>query len=317
MNDVLASRVLGGVPKVGRTVNNRRLRQVQHLHSAVVAAAGLAGVVAAVWLAVAVRPVSWADVAIFLAFFLAVEFGVTVGFHRHFTHRGFRAVPAVRIALAVFGSMAGQGPVTFWVALHRFHHEFADHEGDPHSPNLYGTRPLQRLRGLAHAYFGWTLKHEVPNANFYARDLLTDRGIMFVNHYYYAWIVLGLALPALILGLATHSWLGALEGFVWGGLVRMFACHNMIWWITSFAHVFGRREYRCKDLSTNNIWIALPTLGEGWHNNHHAFPTAAILSFEWWQIDPSGMVVALLRKLGLAWDVQVPTRDMIAARKLR
>jgi stearoyl-CoA desaturase (Delta-9 desaturase) len=299
--------------KVGRVTYNPRLRRLQHIHSAVVTFTGLSGVVIAFWLAWFVKPVSWMDISIFFTFFMAIGLGVTVGFHRHFTHQSFKARPSVRAALAILGCMAAQGPVVFWVALHRLHHEFSDRPGDPHSPNLSGSTFWQKTRGLLHAYIGWTLTHEIPNANYYARDLLTDSTIMWINRRYYVWIALGLALPTAICGLWTQTWVGALEGIVWGGLVRMFAVHNIIWWITSLAHFVGTHDYASRDHSTNNFWIALPTLGESWHNNHHAFPSCANLSFEWWQIDISGMVIKMLERLGLVSDVHAPTsRDLVS-----
>jgi stearoyl-CoA desaturase (delta-9 desaturase) len=301
--------------KAGRIVKNQRLKRYQHMHSAVAASAGVGGTVAAIWLAVAFKPISGMDVGLFAVFFLAVGLGLTVGFHRLFTHRSFRTGPTIRATLAILGSMAAQGPVVFWVSLHRLHHEFSDREGDPHSPNLAGASAWQRLRGLAHAYIGWTFEHEVPNSNFYARDLLADPVVSRINRMYYAWVALGLALPAAAGGLIAASWMGALEGFLWGGLVRMWALHNIIWWITSFAHAMGTRDFESADLSRNNFWIALPTLGEGWHNNHHSFPSAAILSFAWWQIDISGMVIALLERMHLVWDANRPSaRDLDARR---
>jgi stearoyl-CoA desaturase (Delta-9 desaturase) len=301
--------------RIGRIVNDPRLRRSQHRHSAAVTVAGLAGIVAAALLTLAGRPISALDLGLFAGFFLAIGLGVTVGFHRHFTHRAFKATPATRAALAILGCMAAQGPVVFWVALHRLHHEFADRPGDPHSPNLAGGSFRQRAKGLLHAYIGWTMRHEVPNANFYARDLLTDRRLMWINRRYYRWVALGLALPTALGGLIAGSSMGAAEGLIWGGLIRLFAVHNIIWWITSLAHVAGHRDYLCGDRSTNNLWIALPTLGEGWHNNHHSFPSAAVLRFEWWQIDLSGMVIRLLERCGLAWDVNAPTHAALAARR--
>ena len=301
--------------KIGRVINDRRLRRSQHLHSAAATLAGIAGLLAASLLAILDRPVSVLDLGLFAGFFLAIGLGVTVGFHRHFTHRAFEATPTTRAALAILGCMAAQGPVVFWVALHRLHHEFSDRPGDPHSPNLAGSPAFQRIKGLLHAYIGWTVRHPVPNANYYARDLLADRRLMWINRRYYAWIALGLALPAALSGLIAQSALGAVEGLVWGGLIRLFAVHNIIWWITSLAHAAGRRDYLSGDRSTNNIWIALPTLGEGWHNNHHGFPRAAVLSFEWWQIDISGLVIRLLERCGLAWDVYAPTAAARAARR--
>jgi stearoyl-CoA desaturase (Delta-9 desaturase) len=250
-----------------------------------------------------VRPVSLDALGIFLLFFLLVGMGLTIGYHRLYTHRSYRASAGLQLSLGILGSMAAQGPLVFWAALHRMHHQLADKEGDPHSPNLHGAAWHQKLRGLWHAYIGWTVKHEVPNANFYARDLLAEPRIMWVNKHYYLWIGAGLALPAALGAALGASAYGALEGFIWGGLVRMFALHNVIWWITSFAHVFGTRDYISRDLSTNNAWLAIPTLGESWHNHHHAFPRAAILSFAWWQIDISGMAIAMLEKLGLASEV--------------
>jgi stearoyl-CoA desaturase (Delta-9 desaturase) len=301
--------------RIGRIVNDPRLRRSQHRHSAAVTMAGLAGIAAAAVIATWARPVSALDLGLFAGFFLAIGFGVTVGFHRHFTHRAFKATPATRTALAILGSMAAQGPVVFWVALHRLHHEFADRPGDPHSPNLAGRSAWQRAKGLFHAYIGWTVRHEVPNANYYARDLLADRRLMAINRRYYTWVALGLALPTALGGLIAQDWLGAAEGLAWGGLIRLFAVHNIIWWITSLAHVAGSRDYLSGDGSTNNPWIALPTLGEGWHNNHHSFPSAAVLRFEWWQIDLSGLVIRLLERCRLASDVHVPTEAALAARR--
>ncbi len=303
--------------KAGRIVKNHRLKRYQHMHSAVAASAGIGGTVLAIWLAAAVKPVSGMDIGLFVVFFLAVGLGLTIGFHRLFTHRSFRTGPTVRATLAILGSMAAQGPVVFWVSLHRLHHEFSDREGDPHSPNLAGASAWQRLRGLAHAYIGWTFEHEVPNSNFYARDLLADPVVSRINRMYYGWVALGLALPAAAGGLIAASWMGALEGLLWGGLVRMWALHNVIWWITSFAHAMGTRDFVSADLSRNNVWIALPTLGEGWHNNHHSFPSAAILSFAWWQIDISGMVIALLERMDLVWDANRPSARDLDARRVR
>ncbi len=305
------------VGRIGRVVNNPRLQRSQHIHSAVATFAGFSGVAAAFWLALFVKPVSGMDVAVFLAFFITIGLGVTVGFHRHFTHRSFKATPGVRAVLAILGCMSAQGPLVFWVALHRLHHEFSDRPGNPHSPNLFGASFWQRAHGLIHAYVGWTLTHEVPNANYHARDLLTDRLIMWVNRQYYGWIALGLALPTVICGVWTGTGLGALEGFVWGGLVRMFAVHNIIWWITSLAHFVGDRDFLSRDYSTNNFWMALPTLGESWHNNHHAFPSCAVLSFKWWQIDISGLVIRLLERLGLVEDVHAPPAADLVARRMR
>jgi stearoyl-CoA desaturase (delta-9 desaturase) len=319
-NDILESQTFepraGETSQVGRLIRNDKLKKLQHVNSFLFTALGLGGVAAGIYRALYVQPLTLATIGIFLSFFVLIGLGITAGFHRHFTHRSFKAKPAVRVALAVLGCMAGQGPVVFWVALHRMHHEYADKEGDPHSPNLAGSSVLQKAAGLWHAYLGWTIKHEVPNANFYARDILRDPLIMAVNRQYYLWILIGLLLPAAIGGAITHNMAGAIDGFVWGGLVRMFAVHNIIWWITSFAHVFGRRDFESRDRSTNSGWIALPTLGESWHNNHHAFPAAAILWFRWWQVDIAGGTIRLLEILGLAWDVRRPSPSELERKRI-
>jgi len=293
------------------TIANVHLRRRQHLNAGGATAAGLAGTLLALSLAIFVHPISWPEVAIFLGAFIPVHLGVTVGFHRLFTHRSFQATQGLRAALAILGSMAGQGPVVFWVALHRMHHAHSDRAGDPHSPNLSGNSLSARIRGVIYAYIGWTVQHEVPNANHYARDVLRDRLIMKIGRYYLALVLLGLAVPAGVGAWALGGWYGTLEGLLWGGLMRMFVGHNMIWWITSFAHVVGRREFDSGDRSTNNPWIALPTLGEGWHNNHHAFPNSATLDFRWWQLDVSGLVIRGFAALGWARNLQRPTLEAL------
>lgn len=302
--------------QVGRVISNAKLKKLQHVNSFIFTALGLTGIAVGVYRALFVEALSMLTIGIFLTFFVLIGLGITAGFHRHFTHRSFKAKPAVRAALAILGCMAGQGPVVFWVALHRMHHEYADKEGDPHSPNLSGTSVAQKAAGLWHAYLGWTVKHEVPNANFYARDILRDPLIMAINRQYYVWVLLGLLLPAVVGGVLSQSVSGAIDGFVWGGLIRMFAVHNIIWWITSFAHVFGKRDFESRDKSTNSGWIALPTLGESWHNNHHAFPAAAILWFRWWQVDIAGGTIRLLELLGLAWDVRRPSASDLERKRI-
>jgi stearoyl-CoA desaturase (delta-9 desaturase) len=298
---------------MGRVVTDPKLRRLQHRHALAATALGLGGLAIGIYRAIYVHSVSTPALLCFLVGYLVIGFGLTAGFHRHFTHRSFEAKPAVRVALGILGCMAGQGPIIFWVALHRMHHELADKEGDPHSPNLSGSA----AKGLWHAYLGWTTKHNVPNANFYSRDLLRDPLVMKVNKYYHVWVLLGWTIPAAVCGLMLQSWEGAFEGFIWGGLIRMFAVHNIIWWITSFAHVFGARDFRSNDLSTNSLLLAIPTLGEGWHNNHHGFPAAAVLSFRWWQLDATGAAIRLLEKVGLVSNVRFPTEAEMEAKRIR
>ncbi|UFP94723.1 acyl-CoA desaturase [Gloeobacter morelensis] len=297
-----------------KTLDSARLKSHQRLHAVAVSSLSLLGCLAALTLVCLGRPPGAVEVGLFLGGFLFTGFGVNIGLHRHFTHRSFQAVTPVRVALAILGSMAAQGPVVFWVALHRLHHEFSDQPGDIHSPHFHGEGWWGSVRGLWHAHVGWTFDHAVPNAAYYAGDLLRDRAIAPISRTYFFWVFLGLLIAAVLGGVLTGTWMGALTGFLWGGPVRIFCWHNMIWSITSCAHFFGERPFDADDRSTNNFWFAIPTLGESWHNNHHAFPNAAMAGLEWWQIDPSGWVIRALEKLGLVWDVKIPTQAMRRAK---
>ena len=248
----------------------------------------------------------WHDLVVFAVLYLACGLGVTVGFHRLLTHRSFSTGPVVRGVLAGLGSAAIEGPVTAWVADHRKHHAFSDEEGDPHSPHVgHGGGVRGTLRGLLHAHVGWLFIHtHRGNKQRYAPDLLQDPVIRFVDRTFLVWVAAGLLLP-FALGYALGGSLqAALTGLLWGGLVRMFVVHHVTYSINSLCHVFGNRAYDTRDRSRNLAWLALPTHGEAWHNNHHAFPTSAVHGLERRQIDLSAAVIAVLEKLGLAWDVQ-------------
>jgi stearoyl-CoA desaturase (delta-9 desaturase) len=231
--------------------------------------------------------------------------GVTVGFHRLFTHRSFKARPAVRAVLAVLGSAAIEGPVISWVADHRKHHAFSDRPGDPHSPHVdHGVGWHGALRGLVHAHVGWLFRHDQRAARArYAPDLLADPVIRFVDRTFVVWAVAGLG-AAFGLGAAIGGSVAAgLTAVLWGGAVRLFALHHMTYSINSICHVFGRRTFATTDESRNVFWLALPTFGEAWHNNHHAFPTSARHGLGRWQLDPSALVIRGLETCGMAWDV--------------
>jgi stearoyl-CoA desaturase (delta-9 desaturase) len=249
-----------------------------------------------------------AELAVFALFYLTAGMGITVGFHRYFTHRAFDTSPALRSTLAILGSMAGQGPIIAWVAIHRRHHECSDVEGDPHSPHTHNPDGslAGRLRGLAQAQWGWMLEHPLPSPRHYAPDLLADPAIVAISKRYYLWVGLGLVLPALICGLVRWSWTGALAGLLFGGALRLFVEAQMIASINSICHCFGAHPYATREHSRNNVWLAIPTLGEAWHNNHHAFPTSAMLGLRWWQIDLGGGVILLLKRLGWIWNVRRP-----------
>jgi stearoyl-CoA desaturase (Delta-9 desaturase) len=247
----------------------------------------------------------WSDLVVFAILYVATGLGVTVGFHRLFTHRSFKAGKRVRATFAILGSMAIEGPVISWVADHRKHHAFSDQPGDPHSPHVDHGRGLGgALRGLLHAHVGWLFIHTQRGRHErYAPDLLKDPTIRWVSKWFFVWAIGGLV-AAFVLGwLIGGSFHTALTGLLWGGAVRILVLHHVTYSINSLCHFFGRRAYETKDESRNLFWLALPSFGESWHNNHHAFPTSAQHGLKRWQIDTSAMVIALLEKLGLAWDV--------------
>ncbi len=247
----------------------------------------------------------WSDVAVFLIMYLLTGLGVTVGFHRHLTHRAFKAKRWVRGGLAIMGSMAIEGPVTAWVADHRKHHAFADKEGDPHSPHVdHGGGVRGALKGLFHAHVGWLFIHTHRGAKArYAPDLIKDPLIRWVDRTFLLWVFVGLfaswVLGFLIGGTLEAAW----TGLLWGGGVRMLVVHHVTYSINSLCHFFGEKRYPTDDHSRNLLWLALPTLGESWHNNHHAFPTSAAHGLRRRDIDPSAAVIRGLEKLGLVWDV--------------
>jgi stearoyl-CoA desaturase (delta-9 desaturase) len=246
-----------------------------------------------------------ADLLIFAVFYVLTGLGVTVGFHRLFTHRSFKAKPAVRGTLAILGSIAIEGPVISWVADHRKHHAFSDRHGDPHSPHVdHGGGLRGELRGFVHAHVGWLFVHDQRGARSrYAPDLLRDPLISFVDRTFVLWAVGGLVLPFAIGAAIGGSLAAGLTALLWGGLVRLFVLHHLTYSINSVCHVFGRRRFATTDESRNVFWLALPTFGEAWHNNHHAFPTSARHGLRRWELDPSALVIRGLEATGLAWDV--------------
>jgi stearoyl-CoA desaturase (delta-9 desaturase) len=245
------------------------------------------------------------DVIVFVVLYVLTGLGITVGYHRHFTHRSFKTRPAVRAVLAVLGSAAIEGPVISWVADHRKHHAYADRPGDPHSPHVdHGVGWSGALRGLAHAHVGWLFRHDQRGARArYAPDLLADPAIRFVDRTFVVWALGGLA-AAFGLGVAIGGTVAAgLTALLWGGGVRLFMLHHVTYSINSICHVFGHRSYATRDESRNVFWLALPSFGEAWHNNHHAFPTSARHGLDRFQCDPSALVIQGLEACGLAWDV--------------
>jgi stearoyl-CoA desaturase (delta-9 desaturase) len=284
-------------------------------------AANLAGVVvpfAGVLVAIVLLWNSWVDgidLAILAVMYLATAMGVTVGFHRLLTHRSFRTDPWLEYAFAGLGQLSVQGSVLDWVADHRKHHAHTDEEGDPHSPHVgHGSG----ITGLWHAHTGWLLETQgQADWKKYAKDLYEDRTMKRIGRGF-PWFVLASLLIPTVIGFAAHgfTWQGAVRGYVWGGLVRIFLVHHVTWSVNSVCHYFGQRRFDIEDKSTNVFWLALPSLGESWHHNHHAFPRSAKHGLKRSEIDLSALIISGLEKVGLARDVVVISPERQAEKSL-
>ncbi len=251
------------------------------------------------------RGLSVVDAVIFGLTYAFTGLGVTVGFHRLFTHRSFKTTRSVRALLAIAGSMAIQGPVIKWVADHRRHHAFADQPGDPHSPHLEeGPGIGGVVKGLWHAHMGWFWDEEITELKRWAPDLMKETLLCRIDSLFPLWAALSFVGPAIGGLVITQSWSGAATAFLWGGLVRIFLLHHVTWSVNSICHFYGKRPHETTDHSTNNWPLALVSFGESWHNNHHAFPTSAVHGLEARQIDLTAGVIRGLEKVGLAWDVK-------------
>lgn len=294
---------------------SKHLKNVQKLHAFALFWIPLLGSIVAV--AIAWRSgISTVDLGLLFGMYVLTLIGITVGFHRHFAHCTFRTHTVVRVILAILGSMACQGPLTYWVSNHRRHHQYSDQPGDPHSPFFQEEKSLHGWSKFWHSHVGWMFDHKITNTFLFTKDLMRDPVISQVNQLYYLWILLGLAIPTILGGLFTGTIMGAVSGFLWGGCVRLFLIYHFTSSINSITHLFGSRPFETNEYSRNNIWLAIPTGGEAWHNNHHAFPHSAAFGLKWWQFDFGYLVIRVLKKLGLALDVKHPTTEMIAA-KLR
>ncbi len=259
--------------------------------------------------------IGWPEVLVMIAMYALAGFGVTIGFHRLLTHRSFETYRLVRLMLAILGSSAAQGMAIKWCATHRRHHQTSDHQGDPHSPHLHGDGLFAAVHGLYHAHVGWCFDADRSDLARSVPDLTSDRALLLIDQLYFLWVGLGILLPAIGLGLYSHSWHGFISGLLWGGLVRVFLMQHVTWSINSACHVWGKRPFRSSDHSTNNFPIAIVSLGEGWHNNHHAFPTSARHGLHWWQFDASYLVIRIMHLLGLAWNVRTPTASAMKAKQ--
>lgn len=243
--------------------------------------------------------------------------GITIGFHRMLTHRSFDTSDWHRLFWACLGSLAVEGPPLAWCAVHRKHHQYSDHHGDPHSPHLHGAGIVNSVRGFVHAHFGWLFRTSWNDdmVEKYVPDLMNVRGMQAITRYYLWFVVASLLIPGLIAGLVTMTWTGFWLGFLWGGLARVFLTHHVTWSINSICHVFGSRDYHAGDDSRNNLIFGILGHGEGWHNNHHAFPTSARHGLKWWQFDTSWLIIRAMQAVGLVWNVRTPSQRALDSKR--
>jgi len=258
---------------------------------------------------------SWHDIVIATVMYAVAGHGITVGFHRYFTHGSFRAKRWLRVALAIAGSLAIEGPVIRWVADHRRHHAFSDREGDPHSPWRYGHTLPALIKGLWWAHAGWFFGTEEAPRDKYVPDLLADKDLRRVETAFPALAAVSVLGPAVIGGLWSMSWQGAATAFFWGSLVRIGLLHHVTWSINSICHAIGERPFKTRDKSANVWWLAILSMGESWHNLHHADPTCARHGVDRGQLDSSARTIWAFEKLGWAYDVRWPRQERVEAKR--
>ncbi|NIE57324.1 MULTISPECIES: fatty acid desaturase [unclassified Burkholderia] len=298
-----------------RMINSPHLHKLQKRHFLMFGVGPFVGTLCALSL-LFVRGIGWPEVVAFFVMWAVTGLCVSAGFHRLFAHKAYETGPILRSVIAICGSMAAQGSVVAWVAIHRRHHEYSDNEGDLHSPNLAGPGLKGKLKGWLHAHLTWMLAYPFPNPTQYAPDLLRDERMMFVNRHYRKWVLLGLVIPAVGCALIEHSWWGLATGFLWGGMVRICAVAHGMWSLNSVCHLIGTRRFATSDESRNVSWLAPFVFGESWHHNHHAFPRSASFGLEWHRIDPGFWLIWLLGKTGLVHGIQVPSREQIVQRAI-
>jgi stearoyl-CoA desaturase (delta-9 desaturase) len=301
------------------TVRDPKIRAVQRRMAVMTMLIPAAGTVTALVLA-AIYGVSVSDLAMLAGMFVLTTAGIEVGFHRCFAHKAFETSRGMKLVLAALGSMAAEGSLLYWAAGHRRHHTHSDTGDDPHSPHVRKRESAdERLgvkRGLWHAHIQWMMTDNVTNCTLFAKDILRDPLLNKMHAWYLPLVLTGLAIPAAFEGVLTGTWRGALNGFLWGGLVRMFLVHHSSWSNASFSHVYGTRPFATGDHSANNLWCALPTFGASWQNNHHMFPSSAYLGLEWWQVDVGAWFVRIFSACRLIWNVNAPpSTEMIAAHR--
>lgn len=306
------------LPRIDST-NRSQLKREQWITVANVVAPWLGALVtvaAMLFLGISLRP-GWTGTALFVGGVLLSDIGLEIGYHRLFTHRAFEASGVLRGILVVLGSTAAEGPIFRWAAIHRRHHELSDRPGDPHSPHAKSWSGA--LGGLWHAHVGWMWNDDTSMQDYLrVTDLIQDPVLYRLGRVrmYYFWIALGLLLPAAIGAWALSNWKGALIGLLWGGFVRTIAKQHFGFSVNSIGHAFGWRTFRTDDESRDNPWIVLPTLGAGWQNTHHAFPSSWRTRILWWQLDPGEWVIRCFAVSGLAWNLRAPSASQIQAKRL-
>ncbi|NEO46805.1 MAG: acyl-CoA desaturase [Moorea sp. SIO4A3] len=256
------------------------------------------------------------DIGLFLGMYILNFIGITVGYHRLFSHRAFHTVPFIRAFLAIAGCMAAQGPVTSWVHHHRCHHVYSDKDGDTHSPHLHQGGFWGFIQGFWHSHIAWIVNVDWQPPYKYAPDLIKDKLIRRIDNLYVFWVLLSLLIPGFLGGVLTGSVSGFLGGLIWGGAFRIFMVRQITFCVNSVCHLWGNELFTTSDMSKNNPIIAILTLGEGWHNNHHAFPNSARFGHHWWQLDLGWLFILLLKRLGLAWNVKLPSSDQLQLRSI-
>jgi stearoyl-CoA desaturase (delta-9 desaturase) len=258
---------------------------------------------------------NWIYLGLFGGMYIVTTIGVTIGYHRYFTHRSFKTSKPMVFLLAACGSMAVEGPVLQWVADHRRHHQHSDEDGDPHSPHLHDDGFWGSLKGMWHAHLGWLVNPQVKGSMRYVGDLRKDKLVRRMSKLFPFWVLVGLAIPAVLGGILTWSWMGVLLGFIWGGLVRIFIVHHVTWSINSVCHIWGQQPFETQDHSRNNIIMGVFAMGEGWHNNHHAFQSSARHGLRWWELDVSYMLIVAMSKVGLVSDIKVPSKERVLEKR--
>jgi len=269
---------------------------------------------------------NWVHLWLLLVGYVLTGLGITVGYHRLFTHRSFDARTPVKVALGILGSMAVEGPILGWVATHRMHHQHSDRHADPHSPhvradeagNVIAARGFWgRVRGFLHAHIGWFFTPDPPKEvmDRYVPDLQADATTVFLSRMFFPWVALGILIPGAIAFAVTGSWVQGLLGILWGGGARIFLVHHITWSVNSICHIWGSRPFKSHDHSRNNPVFGILAFGEGWHNAHHAFPASARHGLRWWEIDTAYITIRTLKALGLVREVKLPSPERIAAKR--